>query len=70
MTQYFPSILSFVAQLHAVERDLGELMGEHGHNSAIVAKACEIVAKKARSKIGKPQEGWPALAPSTRWSGR
>lgn len=43
MTQYF-SMLGFVSQLHVVDRDLEELFGEHGHNSGIIAKACDIVA--------------------------
>jgi phage gpG-like protein len=65
MTQTF-TLLGFVAQLHAVDRDLEELCGAHGHNSAIVEKACQIIQKKAKSAIGKTHDAWSPLAESTK----
>jgi phage gpG-like protein len=53
------SLLSFVAHLHTIDRDLHEV------GPAIVARACEMVAKQAKSAIGKRHELWPALKPET-----
>jgi hypothetical protein len=49
------SILEFVAQTKAIEHDLHEL------GPAIVARACELVAKQAKRAIGKTHELWPPL---------
>lgn len=45
--------------LPGIERDL------KAAGRGIVGKAAEIIARRARSKIGNQQEGWPDLAPST-----
>jgi hypothetical protein len=52
-------LLGFVAQLKTIDRDLNDV------GPAIVARACELVAKAARDAIGKDHEMWAALAPST-----
>ncbi len=52
-------LMGFVAQLKTIEHDLVDV------GPAIVARACEMVAKQARAAIGKEHELWPALAPST-----
>ena len=59
MPQEF-SLLSFVAHLHTIDRDLHEV------GPAIVARACEMVAKQAKSEIGKTHELWPPLKPESR----
>src|SRR5664279_4320822 len=53
------SLLSFVAHLHTIDRDLHEV------GPAIVARACEMVAKQAKSAIGKQHELWAPLQPET-----
>src|SRR5258706_16262522 len=58
MSQLF-DLIGFAAQMRVVDRDLKET------ESAIVARAAEMIAKKARGMIGKPHEGWPPLAAST-----
>ena len=58
MPQEF-SLLGFVAQLHTIDRDLHEV------GPAIIARACEMVAKQAKSAIGKTHELWPPLKPET-----
>jgi hypothetical protein len=58
MTQMF-DLLGFVAQLKTIDRDLTEV------GPAILARACEMVAKAAREAIGKEHEMWSALAPGT-----
>jgi hypothetical protein len=59
-------LLAFATlEIPAIERDLQELFGGHGHNSRIVEKACDIVARRARRSIGQEHELWPDLAPST-----
>jgi phage gpG-like protein len=58
-------LVGFAAELGAINRDLEVLFGAHGHNSAIVEKACQIVQKKAKAAIGKTHEEWPALTEST-----
>jgi hypothetical protein len=52
-------IAGFIAELPAIERDL------HATGPMIIEKACQIVEKKAKAAIGKEQEMWPDLAPST-----
>lgn len=52
-------ILSFVAELPAIERDL------HAAGPLIVEKACKIIRKKAKAAIGKEHELWAPLAAST-----
>src|ERR1035437_3810737 len=58
MPQEF-SLLGFVAQLHTIDRDLHEV------GPAIIARACEMVARQAKRAIGKTHELWPALKPET-----
>jgi phage gpG-like protein len=58
MPQEF-SLLGFVAHLHAVDRDI------HDVGPAIVARACEMVARAAKRAIGKRHELWPPLKPAT-----
>lgn len=53
------SILGFVAQLKTIERDMDEV------GPAIIARACEMVAKQAKSAIGKQHELWQPLKPET-----
>jgi hypothetical protein len=53
------SLLGFVAELGAIERDMHEL-GPH-----IVERACQIVQAKAKAAIGREHEMWPPLAEST-----
>jgi phage gpG-like protein len=57
MTVY--SILGFVAKLGAIEADL------HLTESAIVAKACQMVAAEAKRVLGEGYPEWPALQPET-----
>jgi hypothetical protein len=52
-------LLGFVAQLKTIDRDLTDV------GPAILARACEMVAKAARDAIGKEHEMWAALAPAT-----
>jgi HK97 gp10 family phage protein len=54
-----PTLLSFVAHLHAVERDMRAV------NPAIVARACQLVAAEAKRVIGTYDYGWPQLKPET-----
>ena len=58
MTGVF-SLLGFVAQLKAIERDMHEL------GPAIVARACEMVCAEAKRVIGEGYPEWPELQPST-----
>jgi phage gpG-like protein len=58
MPQEF-SLLGFVTQLHTIDRDLHEV------GPAIIARACELVARQAKRAIGKTHELWPALKPET-----
>src|SRR5258705_13069018 len=58
MTQTF-TLLGFVAELETIKRDMEDLP------RAIVAKACAMIAKQAKAQIGREQEEWPPLAPST-----
>jgi hypothetical protein len=58
MTDVF-TILGFVAELKACERDL-EALGPK-----IVERACQIVQKKAKATIGHEHDAWPPLAEST-----
>jgi phage gpG-like protein len=53
------SILEFVAELPAIERDL------EASGPKIVEQACKIVQKKAKAAIGKEHELWAPLAEST-----
>src|SRR5258707_8114994 len=59
MTGGVMSILEFVAQTKAIERDM-ETIGP-----AIIRKACIMVADEARRVIGEGYEYWPALKPET-----
>jgi hypothetical protein len=52
-------ILGFVAKLHVIDREL------HDVAPAILARACEMVAKEARRVIGVGYDDWPALQAST-----
>lgn len=58
MTKLF-SILQFVAEIPAIERDL------HAAGPKIVERACQIVQAHAKRTIGTNQEMWPPLAAST-----
>jgi hypothetical protein len=58
MTQEF-SLLGFVAHLRAVDRDLHEV------GPAIVARACEMVARAAKKAIGRQDGLWAPLKPQT-----
>lgn len=58
MTGIF-SLVGFVAHLGTIERDLEEV------GPAIVARACELVARAAKRAIGKTHELWPPLKPET-----
>jgi hypothetical protein len=58
MTKFF-SLLQFVAELPAIERDLA------ASGPMIVEKACQIVQKKVKATIGRDNEMWPPLAAST-----
>ena len=58
MTKLF-SLLGFVAELPAIERDL------HESGPKIIERACQIVQAKAKAAIGKNHEMWPPLAEST-----
>jgi len=58
MTKLF-SLLEFVAELPAIERDL------EASGPKIIERACQIVQKKAKAAIGKDHELWPPLAAST-----
>jgi hypothetical protein len=53
------SILEFLAEIPAIERDL------HASGPKIVEEACKIVQKKAKAAIGKEHELWAPLAEST-----
>jgi hypothetical protein len=53
------SILEFVAQIPAIERDI------QASGPMIVERACQIVQKKAKAAIGKEHEMWAPLAAST-----
>jgi phage gpG-like protein len=59
MTTGVFSILGFVAHLKVLERDL------HATESAIVAKACQMVANAAKEALGTYEFGWVSLAPET-----
>jgi phage gpG-like protein len=58
MTKVF-SLLGFIAELPAIERDL------HAAGPKIIEEACKIIQKKAKAAIGKEHEMWPDLAEST-----
>ena len=58
MTKVF-SLLGFIAELPAIERDL------HEAGPKIIERACQIVQKKAKAAIGREHEMWPDLAAST-----
>lgn len=58
MTRLF-SILEFVAELPAIERDIAAT------GPMIVEKACQIIHKKAKAAIGREHEMWAPLAEST-----
>jgi phage gpG-like protein len=58
MTKVF-SLLGFIAELPAIERDL------HASGPKIIEQACKIVQKKAKAAIGKEHEAWAPLAEST-----
>jgi hypothetical protein len=58
MTKVF-SLLGFIAELPAIERDL------HEAGPKIIERACQIVQKKAKAAIGKEHELWAPLAEST-----
>jgi hypothetical protein len=58
MTKLF-SLLGFIAELPAIERDL------HASGPQIIERACQIIQKKAKAAIGKEHEMWPPLAAST-----
>ncbi|PAY05443.1 hypothetical protein CK489_29100 [Bradyrhizobium sp. UFLA03-84] len=58
MTKVF-DILGFVAELHAIDRDMHEL------GPVIIRKACQMVQRRAKAAIGRGHEMWPPLAPST-----
>lgn len=58
MTGIF-SLVGFVAHLGTIERDLEEV------GPAVVARACELVARAAKRAIGKTHELWPPLKPET-----
>jgi phage gpG-like protein len=53
------SILGFVAHLKAIEHDM------HEAESAIIAKACQMVANAAKEALGTYEFGWVSLAPET-----
>jgi hypothetical protein len=59
MTTGVYSILGFVAKLGAIERDM------HATESAIVAKACQMVANAAKEALGTYEFGWISLKPET-----
>lgn len=61
MSQVF-TLLGFAAHLDAMARDVDRELGP-----AIVRKACEMVAKRARKSLGSYAYGhdWPQLAQST-----
>jgi hypothetical protein len=58
MSQLF-TLTSFAAHLGVIDRDLHEV------GPAIVARACELVARQAKGAIGKQHELWPPLQPET-----
>jgi phage gpG-like protein len=58
MTKVF-SLLGFIAELPAIERDL------HAAGPKIIEKACQIIQKRAKAAIGKEHEMWAPLAEST-----
>jgi HK97 gp10 family phage protein len=53
------SLLEFIAEIPAIERDM------HASGPMIVEKACKIIQAKAKSAIGKEHEEWVPLAEST-----
>jgi phage gpG-like protein len=53
------SLLAFAARLEAMDHDLKGVEGE------IIAKACVLVADRAKDLIGRPHGFWPALATET-----
>jgi HK97 gp10 family phage protein len=59
VTKVFSSILEFVAELPAIERDLA------ASGPKIIEKACKIVQARAKKTIGTNQEMWAPLAAST-----
>jgi phage gpG-like protein len=59
MTTGVFSILGFVAHLKVLEHDL------HETESAIIAKACQMVANAAKEALGTYEFGWVSLAPET-----
>src|ERR1035437_9761524 len=58
MTKLF-SLLGFIAELPAIERDI------HESGPKIIERACQIIQKKAKAARGKNHEMWPPLAEST-----
>src|SRR5664279_2456979 len=52
-------LAEFALHLKQIDRDLHEV------GPAIVARACEMVAKQAKRAIGKQHELWPPLKPAT-----
>ena len=58
MTEIF-TLVGFAAKLGAIDRDLHEV------GPAIIARACELVARQAKRAIGKQHELWPPLKPET-----
>jgi phage gpG-like protein len=53
------SILGFVAKLKAIELDM------KATESAIIARACQMVANAAKEALGTYEFGWVSLAPET-----
>ncbi|QIG94421.1 hypothetical protein [Bradyrhizobium sp. 6(2017)] len=53
------SLLGFIAELGAIERDL------HALPPMVIEQACKVVQKKAKGMIGKGHDIWPDLTPST-----
>jgi phage gpG-like protein len=58
VTEIF-TLAGFAAKLGAIDRDLHEV------GPAIIARACELVARQAKRVIGKQHELWPPLKPAT-----
>jgi phage gpG-like protein len=58
VTEIF-TLVGFAAKLGAIDRDLHEV------GPAIIARACELVARQAKRAIGKQHELWPPLKPAT-----
>jgi HK97 gp10 family phage protein len=59
MTTKVFSLLEFIAEIPAIQRDL------HASGPKIVEEACKIVQRKAKAAVGKQHEEWPPLAEST-----